>query len=216
MRRSRPQSVCLKGLITAVLFGGAAASGQSKDKQVVLVYDEARVAPQVMNEALSQASRIFCQALVAVNWIDCHVVVAGGKVNDNCSQYLNSNPIFLHVLPTAGAFPNLRALGHAAVAPEGGVRATVYFDRVQKFTGENHPSCGLARLMGHVMAHELGHLLLSRASHSLIGLMAGPWDLKQLVQAEQGTLLFTPEEGVSMREAVTRRARRPPVTGRFE
>ena len=205
--------MCLNGLVTTALLGGAVVSGQAKDKELVLVYDQARVAPDVMTAARSEASRIFREAVVAVQWIDCRVVGEGGNVNDTCSRYYDSNPIFLQILPSAGAFPNRKALAHAAVAREGGVRATVFFDRVQGFAERNHPPCGLARFMGHVMAHEVGHLLLSRAGHSPKGLMAGPWGPKHLVQAREGTLLFTPEESARMREEVSRRAGRRLVTG---
>jgi hypothetical protein len=208
MRRSTTQSVCLNGLALAAMLGGADVSGQAKAKQVVLVYNQARVAPDVMSEAQNQALRIFRKAVVVVNWIDCKVVVGDGEVHDTCRRYYDSNPIFLQILPTAGAFPNRQSLAHAAVALEGGVRATVFFDRVQEFVKKNHSSFGLAGLMGHVMAHEVGHLLLSRTAHSAKGLMAGPWGPKHLAQAANGTLLFTPEEGARMREEVTRRAGR--------
>ena len=208
MRRNTTQSVCRIGLVTVALLWGAAVSGQAKDKQVVLVYNQARVAPEVMSEAESEAARIFREAVVAVRWVNCQVVVGNGEVHDTCRLYHGSNAIFLQILPTAGTFPNRQALAHAAVAAEGGVRATVFFDRVQEFVQKNHPSCGLARFVGHLMAHELGHLLLSRAGHSPKGLMAGPWGPKHLVRAAEGTLLFTPEEGARMREEVARRAGR--------
>ena len=84
MRRNTTQSVCRIGLVTVALLWGAAVSGQAKDKQVVLVYNQARVAPEVMSEAQSQASRIFREAVVAVQWVNCRVVLERGEVNDTC------------------------------------------------------------------------------------------------------------------------------------
>src|SRR5262249_3701412 len=151
MRWNSMQSVCLNGLAAAALLGGAAVSGQAKDKQVGLVYDQAQVAPDVMRAAQNQGSRIFREAVVAAQWVNCWVVVERGELNDSCGKYYDASPIFIYIRPTAGDFPNEQAMAHAVVV-EGGVRATVFFDRVQGFVEKNHPSCGLGRLIGHVMA----------------------------------------------------------------
>jgi hypothetical protein len=62
-------------------------------------------------------------------------------------------------------------------------------------------------MLGHVMAHEVGHLLLSLPGHTSKGIMIGPWEGKQLRQAAAGGLLFTPQEAWKMGEEVSRRMR---------
>jgi len=65
----------------------------------------------------------------------------------------------------------------------------------------------VGRILGEMMAHELGHVLLNLASHSHTGIMKGLWDLGDLWNAEYGSLLFTKEEAASLRtEAVRRNA----------
>ena len=174
----------------------------------MLVYNTASVAPDVMSEAEAQASRIFREGVIELQWMNCTMALAEHPETDPCRAHFNESPIYIQVLPSAGAFPNERALAHAAVAPEGGVRATVFFDRVQKFMAANGSECNLAQMLGHVMAHEMGHLLLCLPGHSSKGIMAGPWGGKELHQAALGELLFTPAEAAKMREAVTRRAGR--------
>jgi len=49
-------------------------------------------------------------------------------------------------------------------------------------------------ILGHVIAHEIGHILLGPGSHSETGIMSFPWGRKQLVDASRGLLLFTPEQ----------------------
>jgi hypothetical protein len=49
-------------------------------------------------------------------------------------------------------------------------------------------------ILGSVMAHEIGHLLLGLNSHSGSGVMQPRWERKQVRQAMMGTLLFTPEQ----------------------
>jgi len=56
-----------------------------------------------------------------------------------------------------------------------------------------------AVILGHVMLHELGHLLLGVGSHGATGLMHVPWHRKELEQADQGALLFTPWEAETLR-----------------
>jgi len=62
-----------------------------------------------------------------------------------------------------------------------------------------------AAIPGHVMAHELGHLLLGAGSHSATGLMHVPWHKKELDGVAQGALIFSSQEGETMRRQVLTR-----------
>jgi hypothetical protein len=53
-------------------------------------------------------------------------------------------------------------------------------------------------ILGHLMAHELGHLLLGTGSHSSSGIMHVPWHLKELEIIAQGRMWFTPAEAGRM------------------
>ena len=63
-------------------------------------------------------------------------------------------------------------------------------------SGINIPA---GELLGCVIAHELGHLLLGTASHSQLGLMSAVWQDPELQQAVRGGLFFTAVEGERMR-----------------
>jgi hypothetical protein len=54
-------------------------------------------------------------------------------------------------------------------------------------------------LLGYVVVHELGHLLLGLDSHSAEGVMRGKWDFAALQQAARGTLIFSASEAERMR-----------------
>jgi hypothetical protein len=58
---------------------------------------------------------------------------------------------------------------------------------------------GEGDLLGYVVVHELGHLLLGLDSHSAEGVMRGKWDLEALRQAARGTLIFSASEAERMR-----------------
>jgi hypothetical protein len=55
------------------------------------------------------------------------------------------------------------------------------------------------RLLGDVLAHELGHLLGSSA-HSISGLMSGQWSGEGLRRVSEGTMFFAPSESRMMRD----------------
>jgi hypothetical protein len=65
----------------------------------------------------------------------------------------------------------------------------------------------VAQILGAMMAHELGHILLNLPSHSETGIMKGDWDLKELCDAAYGFLLFTRQQTEVIQADVARRNR---------
>jgi hypothetical protein len=57
-------------------------------------------------------------------------------------------------------------------------------------------------MLGHVMAHEMGHLLLAREAHALFGLMRGRWHESQVAMVSAGMLTFTNDEAAAIRTRV--------------
>ena len=58
---------------------------------------------------------------------------------------------------------------------------------------------GLAQLLGFVMAHEMGHMLLPYGAHSQVGIMRPEWDRAQVKNAVEGVLTFTPVQAALIR-----------------
>jgi len=73
----------------------------------------------------------------------------------------------------------------------------VYYAGIKEFRAATTVPTG--ELLGCVIAHELGHLLLGTASHSPAGLMSGVWQDAELQQAVRHNLFFTSGEGDRMR-----------------
>jgi hypothetical protein len=65
--------------------------------------------------------------------------------------------------------------------------------------GSSGASLSDAEILGHVIAHEVGHLLLGTNSHSAVGVMRARWDREELEQASRGSLRFTPAQAAMMR-----------------
>jgi hypothetical protein len=66
---------------------------------------------------------------------------------------------------------------------------------------ENRP---VASVAGHVMAHEIGHVLLRTHKHAKSGLMANLWAAHEYGRMASGTLLFSAGEATTMRATLNR------------
>ena len=85
---------------------------------------------------------------------------------------------------------------------DAGCYADVFYGPMLKLQMET--STRVALILGHVMAHELGHLLLGTNSHSRDGLMVARWNRDDLARAARGDLLFRPEESRRMKSQFKR------------
>jgi hypothetical protein len=79
-----------------------------------------------------------------------------------------------------------------------GKLAFVFYERIQDFS--EALELDIALMLGHAMAHELGHLLLPYDAHSVSGVMRGAWDSTQARAATAGTVTFNPDQARLIRE----------------
>jgi len=155
---------------------------------------------RTLSVARNVASRVFENAGIHVRWED-----AG-----DCLQ-LSAHSRFLVVVdsrPPAG-WTSEDAMGFAPSQTTECRRAYVFLDRVRAFVAINVPerlrqeADGI--ILGHVIAHELGHLLLPGAQHEAGGIMRGRWKYAQWRNAALGLLLFRPAQAAAMqRQAAIR------------
>jgi hypothetical protein len=61
-----------------------------------------------------------------------------------------------------------------------------------------------ATFLGHVIAHEIGHLLLGANSHSPVGIMRPQWRLADEVWMAKGALVFDTDQAKRMQMELTR------------
>ena len=167
-------------------------------KLTVKIYDYAGVSPRILGRARAEAARIYRRAGIETVWMVCAVDNRLGPREPACSQAPGFTSLVLRIVPKAMAekFPAPPSwFGYAATTSnpgEFGSHSTVFFHRVQEEKARI-PSIAISmgQLLGHIMAHEAGHLLLGRGSHSPSGLMHIPWQKKELLRATRGDLIFT-------------------------
>ena len=124
---------------------------------------EGRLVPmQTLDLGVTTATRIMRQAGVRLRWLD------------------KDPQRFARSAGTPCAFP---------YAP-GGVRITFFRDRLQTFF--NARPSGAGSVLGHLMAHEITHVLQGISRHSETGLMRAHWSPEDYRQMPSKLLPLTP------------------------
>jgi hypothetical protein len=77
----------------------------------------------------------------------------------------------------------------------------VFHDQVVRFATEQR--LGAALVLGTVIAHEIGHVLLPQHGHSKEGLMRAAWDANDWQRAGAGFLLFSSDDIASIRTTLS-------------
>jgi hypothetical protein len=86
------------------------------------------------------------------------------------------------------------SMGISLVGGPLGLRGAVFLTRVREAQRRFAPDVKMTRILGCVLAHEIGHLLLSSSAHSSDGIMKAEIGGEQAVKAGQRRLAFTPAD----------------------
>jgi hypothetical protein len=136
----------------------------------VRVYQTAGLSATFEQRAFSEAETVLRAALVDVRWQKC----AGPNRSPACYEPGGFSELLLVVRQGAPCREPSATLGHALVVPgAGGVMATVHLDCIAWLASVS--KADVAVLLGRVVAHELGHLMMHTSSHARRGLMRANW-----------------------------------------
>jgi hypothetical protein len=195
----------IKWLVVVLLAGMARPMwGEPKpaiDRQItVLVFDHDRLAQLVDGEAEREARKIFKRARLDIRWRNCSVPL---ETRDPDCRKIPGPDQFVVTIVARSKQPTGDVFGVAFLDENGqGKYADVFFDRVN--TLHRDAGANLGRLLGAVVAHEIGHLLGFK-SHSMWGIMSAHWEQDHLRRLERGALLFTPEQALRMQAQTNQR-----------
>lgn len=193
--QSRPR-VCVLLFCTGILLeSGAVAWAQDQAQVQVLVYDESRVQRSVLEAGELEASRIFRVAGIRMAWFNCSIRLPDPE-KEHCRFVPEARQLVLRLIPKGKTSSDL-VFGEAFLGEGGmGTYADVFTDRIKAAHEEYEMNVSL--LLGAVVAHELGHLLLGFQGHSWDGIMTPVWGLECLRRIGMGSLLFSREQGARM------------------
>lgn len=175
----------LAGLVAAALCPGA-------EVEVVLT-DHARVNPVELVPARQEASRLLAAAGIVLRWSTPEPDLGHP-----------ARAVVLNILPAemARRWP---AGGEACGYALAGWMAGVFYHCVDQLTEEGNGGTGMrGRLLGALMAHEVGHLLIGPGIHSPTGIMKAHWGSRDLLLIRQGRLAFLPSDAAQIRARLGR------------
>jgi len=191
--------------------GAQASTGhvtvESELAVTIQIHDYADVRSESLSRASDIVTRLYGKIGVRTEWIG---VLRHGKRRahspvDRESHNRIGQLTIIILTPQMAARGRVAdgVLGYAAVPEQGmGRIAYVIYDRVRQ------AAAGAAtnedELLGCVMAHEIGHLLLPRGTQSMAGLMKGHLDHRDLRQLDVRKLTFSTLEASQIRSMLER------------
>jgi hypothetical protein len=192
------------GLVLVGLFSissnvvGKAAEQDRRTGFTVAVCNQSAVGPEVLAAARQQTMRIFDSAGMNVTWVEL-------DRRSKCSIPRSPERYFIIIIlsKAPAGWSSSDAMGMAPA--RGGLypRAYVFYNSVQttvdQVQDKNLRTEGLGMLLGHAIAHELGHLLIPGDAHSIRGIMTGAWTYTHWEEMAAGRLLFDNEQAKAIR-----------------
>jgi len=188
------------GFLVVLGFGRADVSSASAvDPSPTLrvrVTNYTEATPATVARAEREAGRILGETGLNVVWIDCPLRQTTANSTDPCQQPLEPTDIVLRVLPDHARNGVQDSAFGIAVLP---VLASVYYEHAVLLARNDGAEFETPIILGFVMAHEIGHLMLGSNSHSATGIMQGQWERKQVKQIMKGDLHFTAQQSKLIR-----------------
>lgn len=203
---------------SATVMRAADYPTQEEATFTVHVQNYARVDLKTLAETERVVSTIFHKAGVAIRWVDFPVTSNGSSVDLTDGESDGLSDLCVFILPQEmsdrlGMPDNVMGLA-PGTGPDRrlvyvfykGLRALAQRQVSEKTRGNIPGPASLVQILGAMMAHELGHVLLNLPAHSETGIMRGDWDLKDLCDLAHGSLLFTRQQAEVIRADVARRS----------
>lgn len=205
------QGFGIVGLLMASLAGGAQPVGsiESESGIRVRIYDYVGVASGELRKIKKVAAGILEGARVDVVWLECRVSENEPVRDSRCESTLTPLDIHLRIVGpemAAAAGTTEDSFGYAWLGGGPDIIAAVYYHRAVEMEKQNVASRW--SVLGGIIAHEIGHLLLGEARHSASGIMLAVWGRRELKRISQGRLGFSADQIRRIRRSVTARAGR--------
>jgi len=192
--------------ITGLAFPEIAFASESDPSVTITVqvYNYSQASPAILSKAEREASRILGAAGLQLVWLKCPVEPSAAGSQGPCQKTPEATDLRLRVLaaPIKNKFQD--TVFGFTVHP---VLASVYYDYVARRAKSDDAEFEAPIILGCVIAHELGHLLLGTNSHSGKGIMQRRWESNQFRQLMTGSLIFTTAQAQLMRAEAQGRMR---------
>ena len=183
-----------------------AASGPERGVRI-RIYDYVGIQPRELRKVEGIASDILRNAGVAVDWMECRISQDHPVKDPRCESEPTPPDLHLRIVGpemAEAAGTHSDSFGYAWIVDGYGFIAAAYYHRAVEMEKSNQASRWA--VLGGVIAHEVGHLLLGDERHSKSGIMSPGWGRLDLKRIAQGRLRFSPEQIRRMGHAIVARA----------
>jgi hypothetical protein len=163
---------------------------------VVRTYDSVGVSPRALEHARDSADVTLAAIGIKPIWRPCY---ASGCVGKPKPHEVEIRLVNATVATARGS------LGSAAVdmGQRSGTLATIYVNRIDAMAAQSGVDDGV--LLGRVVAHEIGHLMLGTTDHAAYGLMRATWTVDEMRHAAPLDWIFSREQGAEIRRRLLAR-----------
>lgn len=172
------------------------ASGSGYEVKVS-VFNDSQITDGKLARAEKVAAELFAHSGIRIDWMNCGHIAETSRERAACSEA--AFPGHLHVRVRQESLDLKEStLGLSYLGKDGiGCHADVFYAAIAPIEQQAHLSS--ETILGLVIAHELGHLLLGSDSHSASGIMRPTWKKEELSAATKGALGFTETQGQKMK-----------------
>ena len=202
-RMAWPLTIRVAAILTLIGVAQAAPAAQGEPLTIVVhVDDYAAVPTKMLLRAESRANTVYTLAGVVTLWVNRAMPRELHSEGSAPAGPIGEHAVHLRVIILSDEMTRNKlrdslygsdVLGLAQPAPElSNTVAFVFFPRLERAADRHVEST--SDVLGHVMAHELGHLILPRGSQSEIGIMR---DTRE--PNEQRTPAFSTEQAAAIR-----------------
>jgi hypothetical protein len=164
----------------------------------------------VLAQAMDITTGIYAEAGIPLRWVRQPAPIAKLGPGIPFRPNLTPTEVSIRLLPKhlsdQMVRPGSRWVGIAYPVGQNDFRylATLLYDRVE-LAAQSLDDVSMPVLLGYLMAHELGHLLLGPDAHARTTIMACPWDTTEFRVLRRGQLRFNRHQATKLRSNVANR-----------
>lgn len=176
---------------------GTLLDHQSTPELSVRIYSFSGMSEWMLTGAETEAKRMLNSVSLKLRWVDC----TSSVMDSECFVKPQYTDLIVRILPKALPGVSISALGITDYS-DNEAASFVFYDRIAAL--RTHTNL-VPSMLGRVMAHEIGHLLLRGQKHSDVGLMRPQWSSDDLRVVSSGCLGMPVKSVQLIRNEVLRR-----------
>ena len=184
--------------VGALMTMGSTVTGQTPALALrILVLNHAGAPPSVVAAAEQRAGRVFKAAGVNLTCVDRATLGNDPRPVDYTVMILSREQTAALARDSALGPDNVMGFAPVNDSADHGHIAYAFYHRIDDLA--SRAAVPVANVLGQVMAHELGHLLLGLHGHSDEGIMRSGWTLTRALTGR-----FTPRQAEQIRQYLMR------------